>query len=97
MKHKHYEIRVLYDETTVNVVAFLQNHPANGFRYQVKMSKHVDIKGVLEMNAAEDLIEMCKKDILEKRWENWLRMIRIQIGQFPNCEEENDPLLESGR
>jgi len=75
-EEKQYEIRVLYDETTVNVVAFLQNHPANGFRHQVKMSKHVDIKGVLEMNAAEDLIEICKNDILEKRWEKWGRILQ---------------------
>jgi hypothetical protein len=75
-EEKQYEIRVLYDETTVNVVAFLQNHPANGFRHQVKMPKHVDIKGILEMNAAEDLIELCKNDILEKRWEKWGPIIR---------------------
>ena len=55
---RNYEIRVLYDDTTINVVAFLNNHPANGLRHQVKISKQVDIKGVLEMDAANELVEM---------------------------------------
>jgi hypothetical protein len=75
-EEKQYEIRVLYDESTVNVVAFLHNHPLNGFRHQVKISKRVDIRGTLEMNAAADLIEICKKDILEKRWQKWERIIQ---------------------
>jgi len=28
---KDYEIRVLYDDATINVVAFHNNYPANGF------------------------------------------------------------------
>ena len=75
-EEKNYEIRVLYDDTTINTVAFLNNYPANGFRHQVKISKQVDIKGVLEMDAAKELVEMCKNDLIEKRWEKWLPVIQ---------------------
>ena len=73
---RNYEIQVLYDDTTINVVAFLNNHPANGFRHQVKISKQVDIKGVLETGAAKELVEMCKNDIIEKRWRKWIKIIQ---------------------
>lgn len=73
---RNYEIRVLYDDSVINVVAFLNNHPANGFRHQVKISKQVDIKGVLETDAAKELVEICKNDIIGKRWEKWLAVIQ---------------------
>ena len=73
-EEKRYEIRVLYDDKTINVCAFLNNHPANGFRHQVKISKEFDVNGILEMNAVKDLMEMSKSDIIEKRWENFLKI-----------------------
>lgn len=73
---RNYEIRVLYDDSVINVVAFLNNHPANGFRHQVKISKQVDIKGVLETDLAEELVEICKYDIIGKKWERWLPVIQ---------------------
>lgn len=65
---KDYEIRVLYDDTTINVVAFLNNHPANGFRHQIKLSKKWDVKKILKTEMIEELIEISKRDITEKRW-----------------------------
>jgi hypothetical protein len=32
---KDYEIRVLYEDTTISVIAFLNNYPANGYRHQI--------------------------------------------------------------
>ncbi len=66
---KNFEIRVLYDDRTITVAAFLNNHPANGYRYQVKLPKNCDAKRVLQQNPVTDLIETCKKDVLENRWQ----------------------------
>ena len=77
---KQYEIRVLYDDTTINVVTFLNNHPANGFRHQVKIPKLVDVKRVLKTGVANDLVELCKRDILENRWGRWSEMIQEATG-----------------
>ncbi len=74
-EEKDYEIRLLYDSTAINVVAFLNNHPANGYRHQVKIPKEFDVKGILEMNVVKDLVEMSKNDIIEKRWEILLKIM----------------------
>jgi len=66
---KSYEIRIYYDDTTVNIVAFRNNHPANGFRHQIKISKKIDLKRILQSKVIDELIEACKKDMIEKRWE----------------------------
>ena len=64
-----YEIRVLYDNTMINVVAFRDNHPANGFRHQIKIPKKCDAKAILNKGAAIELVEMSKNDVINKRWE----------------------------
>ena len=69
---KDYEIRVVYDSVTINVVAFLNNHPVNGYRHQVKIPKEFNVKEILKTSAIKDLVEMSKNDILEKRWETLL-------------------------
>ena len=72
---KEYEIRVLYDDTTINVVAFLDNYPANGYRYQIKLPKRCDVKGMLEKHSLKELVEKSKNDIVEKRWEKLSKII----------------------
>jgi len=67
-EERDYEIRVLYDDTNINVVAFLDNHPANGFRHQIKLSKKWDVNKILKTEMIEELIEISKGDITEKRW-----------------------------
>lgn len=79
-EEKQYEIRVLYDDTTINALTFLNNHPANGFRHQVKMSKLVDVKRVLDAGVAKDLVELCRQDIFKHRWEQWSEMIQEARG-----------------
>ena len=73
---KEYEIRILFEERNINVVPFFNNHPANGFRYQIQIPKGVNIQGVLEQNAANDLVDKAKKDITEKRWEKVWKIIQ---------------------
>jgi len=72
---KVYEIRVVYDSATINVVAFLNNHPVNGYRHQIKIPKKFDVEEILEANAINDLVELSKNDIREKRWETLLKMM----------------------
>ncbi|MFC1508370.1 hypothetical protein ACFL60_01630 [Candidatus Omnitrophota bacterium] len=64
---KQYEIRVLYGDTTINIVAFNNNHPANGYRHQIKIMKSSDPEKLLETDAVNELVEMSKNDIIEKR------------------------------
>lgn len=66
---KNYEIRILHDDTTINVVTFFDNHPANGIRHQIIFPKNSNIKKFLENGAGSHLIELSKNDIIEKQWE----------------------------
>lgn len=66
---KSYEIRVLYDDRTINVLAFHNNYPASGFRHQIQIPKSCDIQGVLGQDIIDDLIEFTKNEILENKWE----------------------------
>jgi len=68
-EEKEYEIRVLYDRNIINVAAFLDNHPATGFRHQIQLPKKCDAALVLEQGAADGLVNMTIEDIKQKRWE----------------------------
>ena len=74
-EEKDYEIRVLYDDTTVNVIAFLNNYPFNGFRHQIQVPKKFEVKRILKTEAVKELVEMAKNDIIEKRWEKLLKTL----------------------
>ena len=62
---KPYEIRVLYDDRTINVLAFHNNYPASGFRHQIQLPKNCDVQEVLGEDIVDDLIEITKNEILE--------------------------------
>ncbi|GAI75527.1 unnamed protein product [marine sediment metagenome] len=68
-EEKNYEIKVFYDDKIINIVAFRNNYPANGFRHQIKTSKNLPVEKILKQKVIDELIEICKKDISEKRWE----------------------------
>ena len=72
---KDYEIQVFYNDTLINVVAFHNNYPVNGFRHQIKISKKIYRKELLEQDVVEELIEMSKRDIIEKRWERLFKKV----------------------
>jgi hypothetical protein len=74
-----YEIRVLYDNTVINVVAFRDNHPANGFRHQIKIPKNCDAKAILNKGAATELVEMSKSDVMNKRWEGLNKILSESV------------------
>jgi hypothetical protein len=75
---KDYEIRVLYDERIINVVAFLNNYPANGYRYQVQIPKGSDAKCILQRHPVPELVEKCKDDIMQNRWDPLSHIIKGQ-------------------
>ncbi|RLC37508.1 MAG: hypothetical protein DRH33_05725 [Candidatus Nealsonbacteria bacterium] len=68
-EEKDYDIKVFYDDKTINIVAFRNNYPANSLRHQIKISKSIPIEEILKQKVIDELIEICKKDISEKRWE----------------------------
>jgi len=68
-EEKNFEIKIFRDDKTINIVAFRNNYPANGFRHQIKISKNIPIEEILKQKVIDELIEICKKDISEKRWE----------------------------
>jgi len=72
---KDFEIRIYYDDMTINVVAFLNGYPANGYRYQVKIPKGCDPKKVLEKYPVLELVEICKNHIKEKKWDRLSKIL----------------------
>ena len=70
---RDYEIKVFYDNNTINIVAFKNHYPANGFRHQIKISKNRAMKKILQQKVIDEFIEICKRDISEKRWERLIQ------------------------
>lgn len=67
-----YQIRVLYTKELVNVVAFRGSYPANGFRHQIQVSKKLAVEQLLEREVVDELVEVCREDIIQRRWERLL-------------------------
>ena len=72
-QEKEYEIRIYYNDILINVVVFHNNYPATGFRHQVEIPKKETMKELLEQDVIDELGEIAKSDIFEKRWERLLR------------------------
>jgi len=62
-----YEIRVLYDDRLINVLAFHNNYPANGFRHQVRLRKNCNVQEILEQDIVDHLVEISKNEIVENK------------------------------
>ena len=83
---KPYEIRVLYDDRTINVLAFHNNYPASGFRHQIQLPKNCDVQEVLGEDIVDDLIEITKNEILEKKWEKVSKFFKNSGAGSQNSE-----------
>ena len=66
---EQYAIKVLCEERLINVVAFRNNYPANGIRHQVLVPKYVEVQDALDHEVVGELVELCREDIRERRWE----------------------------
>lgn len=75
-EEKTYEIRAYHNDTIINVVAFLNNHPSNGFRYQIHLPKKCNIQEILNELILDELIETAKKDVTERRWDRVSKIIQ---------------------
>ena len=75
-EEKSYEIRVYYNDTIINIVPFLNNFPANGLRHQLQLPKKCNVQGILKEVMLDEVVEMSKKDITEKRGERLSKIIQ---------------------
>ena len=71
-EEQNYEIRVLYDEQLITIATFHNNYPCNGFRHHIQISKKLSVSDILQRQVIDEIIEIAKRDILEKRWERLL-------------------------
>lgn len=70
-----FEICIYHDKNIISIIMFKDNHPANGFRYQMQIPKDLEIQKVLNNDSYSHLIEYCKQDTIEGRWDNVLQTI----------------------
>ena len=71
---KDYEVRIYFDATTINMVVFRNNYPATGFRHQIQVSKKLSVDDLLKNSTLDELIDIAKSDITEKRWDRLLNV-----------------------
>ena len=74
-QNKDYEVRILYEDNMINAVAFFENRPANGYRHRILLPKNCSVKKMLATEIVDELIELSKSDILEKRGDKLTRII----------------------
>ena len=79
---KEYEIRILYEQNIINIAPFLNNYPANGFRYQIQIPKSADITKLLDENLYLHLLDQCRDDITQNRWSVIQRVIEGEMTSF---------------
>ena len=65
-----YEVRIYYDTKLINVLAFQNGRPANGYRYQLKIPKDCSAEKLLAKYPVPELVEVCQKHIRERKWKN---------------------------
>ncbi len=68
---KEYDIRIMFDDRLINILPFYNNHPANGFRYQMQLSKNIQVRDILKIENFEPTIEDIKEDIINDRWKHF--------------------------
>ena len=71
-EEKEYEVRVYSEDRAINIVVFLDNYPATGFRHQIMVPKKHNAASFIDSDPVQELIEISKTDITEKRWERLL-------------------------
>ncbi|MFC1551059.1 hypothetical protein ACFL6P_00705 [Candidatus Latescibacterota bacterium] len=74
-ENKKYEIRIFFGDNTINIAAFRNNYPANGFRRQIKLTKNSTPEKALDSKMVTDIIDWVKNDIFENRWETFLSAV----------------------
>ncbi|MBW2328300.1 MAG: hypothetical protein JRF04_01550 [Deltaproteobacteria bacterium] len=75
-EEENFEIRIFYDNVTINVVSFLNDYPANGYRYQIKIPTEWNVEKLLKHYPVPELVEKCKNDIRENKWGAFLDVVK---------------------
>ena len=75
-EEKNYEIRILYGDNTINVVAFCNNYPVNGFRHHIRISKNGNPEKLLNTEILKELVDITKNEVIEKRWEKLVTVLK---------------------
>jgi len=70
---KSYDVRVYSDGYNILVKAFAAGTEANGFSHSVTLPVAFDMKNQLGMDAVEMLVEDAKRDVVEGRWEQFVK------------------------
>ena len=75
-KHEsnQYEIRVLFENNTINTVVFHSNYPVNGYRYQIQIPKKTDPERIVNSVLFSETVSQAKQDITENRWEKLMQI-----------------------
>jgi len=68
-----YEVRIYYDDKKINLLVFRDNYPVNGFRNQINIPRKSSPESFLENSVIEELVSVARQDILEKRWNRFLK------------------------
>jgi len=66
---KKYEIRILFENNTIHILAFHENRPANGFRHQLKIRKTTDPETILDSDEVRHLVDLTKDEVIVKKEE----------------------------
>jgi predicted peroxiredoxin len=75
-KGKDYEIRLTSDGVKIWIKPFCGNQPANGYIFGVEMDGMHDLKNVCATDEVKELIRQAKNDVLEGRWETYLKALK---------------------
>lgn len=73
---QQYEIRVTSDGNTINVRAFCNGKPANGYTYSVEVLTQIDAKmsGAV-IDPAEELVKTAISDVKSGIWDQYVAAI----------------------
>ncbi|WP_419768502.1 hypothetical protein [Arcobacter sp.] len=74
---EEYEIRITSDGWTYTIRVYKNNELASGNIYTVDTSTIISIKmSKIPMDPLEDMIKTAQNDIIEKRWEKYVKAMK---------------------
>ncbi len=83
---KDYEIRIVFDGSSLVVRAYHDGKPANGFSYRVDMTTASDLKKLIGLESIGELIKPARDDVIENR-------VGLPPGGNENCRKAGGPIL----
>ena len=90
---KQYEIRIFSDGWEFAIQAYINDKPANGYTYSVKLPTAFDLKKAWGLDAVQELVKTAKSDIENRNWERYveaylsnLRKTEERVIFCPKCQ-----------